>query len=63
MPSARRGLLYLDRPRRLACRRLPRLRRFLLFNQFGWRTVFLFGVVPIICVIVGRFWVKESDRF
>ena len=36
---------------------------FLLFNQFGSRTVFLFGVVPIICVILGRFWVKESDRF
>ena len=36
---------------------------YLLFDRFGWRTVFLLGVVPIIAVIVGRFWVKESDRF
>ncbi len=36
---------------------------YLLFHQMGWRTVFLFGVIPIISVIIGRFWVKESPRF
>jgi MFS family permease len=36
---------------------------YLAFIGFGWRTVFLFGLIPIIIVIVGRFWIKESDRF
>jgi MFS family permease len=36
---------------------------YLLFNHLGWRAVFAFGVVPIVCVIIGRYWVRESDRF
>lgn len=36
---------------------------YLAFNQYGWRTVFLFGIIPIIVVIIGRYWIKESDRF
>lgn len=36
---------------------------YLAFHQLGWRIVFVFGVVPIIVVIIGRYWVKESDRY
>lgn len=36
---------------------------YLLLIQYGWRTVFLLGVIPIIFVIIARTWVKESDRF
>jgi MFS family permease len=36
---------------------------YLAFIGLGWRTVFLFGLIPIIIVIIGRFWIKESDRF
>jgi MFS family permease len=34
-----------------------------LFIGYGWRTVFLLGVIPIIVVIIGRVFVRESDRF
>jgi MFS family permease len=63
VPSARRGLLYSIVQGGWPVGVFLASGVFLLFNQFGWRTVFLFGVVPIICVIFGRFWVKESDRF
>lgn len=36
---------------------------YLLVGQFGWRVVYLFGVVPLILVAVGRIWVRESDRY
>lgn len=36
---------------------------YLAFIGYGWRTVFLLGVIPIVFVIIARFWVKESDRF
>lgn len=36
---------------------------YLLFISLGWRTVFLFGLIPLIIVIIGRFWIKESDRY
>lgn len=36
---------------------------YLAFHGLGWRTVFVFGVVPIIVVIIGRYWIKESARF
>jgi MFS family permease len=34
-----------------------------LFLGFGWRFVFLLGVVPIIIVLIGRAFIQESDRF
>lgn len=34
-----------------------------LFIGYGWRFVFLFGVIPIIVVIIGRAFIRESDRF
>ncbi|WP_428395017.1 MFS transporter [Lichenicoccus sp.] len=36
---------------------------YLVFGQFGWRVVFLLGVIPIVAVIVGRFFVRESSRY
>ena len=36
---------------------------YLLFGDRGWRFVFLLGVLPIVMVIVGRMFVRESDRF
>lgn len=36
---------------------------YLLVGNFGWRVVYLFGVIPIILVAIGRWKVRESDRF
>lgn len=36
---------------------------YLLTASAGWRTVFLWGVLPLIVVIIGRFRIRESDRF
>ncbi|GAB3556089.1 MFS transporter [Spelaeicoccus albus] len=36
---------------------------YLLVGQFGWRVVYLFGIIPLVLVAVGRIWVRESDRF
>ncbi len=30
---------------------------------FGWRGVYALGVIPIVVVIIARFWVKETGRF
>lgn len=31
--------------------------------QFGWRVVFAFGLIPLVAVIVGRFFIRESPRY
>ncbi|MGH6916450.1 MAG: MFS transporter [Geminicoccaceae bacterium] len=36
---------------------------YLLFIGEGWRFVFLLGIVPMILVIIGRYHIRESDRF
>lgn len=36
---------------------------YLAFGRFGWRVVFLFGVLPMVAVLFGRYFVRESDRF
>ena len=36
---------------------------FLLFDRYGWRFVFLLGVLPILIVMVGRVFIRESERF
>ena len=36
---------------------------YLLFGDLGWRFVFLLGVIPIVMVIIGRVFIRESDRF
>jgi MFS family permease len=34
-----------------------------VFIGYGWRFVFLLGVIPILIVLVGRAFIRESDRF
>lgn len=63
VPSARRGLLYAIVQGGWPVGVFLASGVYLLFDRFGWRTVFLLGVLPIIAVIIGRYWVKESDRF
>jgi MFS family permease len=36
---------------------------YLLFGHLGWRFVFLLGVIPIVVVLIGRMFIRESDRF
>jgi MFS family permease len=36
---------------------------YLLFIGEGWRFVFLLGIVPMFLVIIGRYYIRESDRF
>lgn len=36
---------------------------YLLVGNFGWRVVYLFGVIPLILVAIGRWKVRESDRY
>jgi MFS family permease len=36
---------------------------YLAFGRLGWRFVFLLGVLPIVVVIAGRFFVREPERF
>ncbi|WP_052130746.1 MFS transporter [Erwinia typographi] len=36
---------------------------YMAFGHFGWRVVFLLGTIPIAVVIIGRIFIKESDRF
>jgi MFS family permease len=63
VPAHRRGLLYSVVQGGWPLGLFLASGVYLLFQQLGWRTAFLFGVIPIIAVIIGRLWVKESDRF
>jgi MFS family permease len=36
---------------------------YLFAIHWGWRVVFLFGLIPLIAVVIGRFFIRESDRF
>lgn len=36
---------------------------YMAFGHLGWRTVFLLGTIPIAVVILGRVFIKESERF
>lgn len=36
---------------------------YLLTASHGWRYVFIWGVLPLVMVIIGRIWVRESDRY
>ncbi|MBV8526627.1 MAG: MFS transporter [Acetobacteraceae bacterium] len=63
VPSHRRGLLYSIVQGGWPLGVFLASGIYLAFQSFGWRTVFLLGVLPLIIVIIGRYWVKESDRF
>ena len=36
---------------------------YLLTIRFGFRVVFAVGAIPLIAVIVGRFWIKDPERY
>jgi MFS family permease len=36
---------------------------YLAFGRYGWRFVFLLGVIPIVVVIIGRLFIRESERY
>lgn len=36
---------------------------YLAAGGLGWRSVFLFGILPIVAVTFGRIFIRESDRF
>ena len=36
---------------------------YLSFGHFGWRFVFLLGVLPLAVVMLGRVFIRESERF
>lgn len=36
---------------------------YLFAIHWGWRTVFVFGLIPLVAVIIGRIFIRESDRF
>jgi MFS family permease len=63
VPAERRGLLYSVVQGGWPLGLFLASGVYLLSQHLGWRTAFLFGVIPIIAVIIGRIWVKESDRF
>jgi MFS family permease len=55
VPAERRGLLY----------SIVFLASgvYLAFGGYGWRIVFLLGVIPLVAVIIGRLFIRESERF
>ncbi|HET7616659.1 MAG TPA: MFS transporter [Bacillales bacterium] len=63
LPAKRRGLLYSVVQGGWPLGVFFASGIYLLFSDFGWRTVFIFGLIPIVFVIIARIWVKESDRF
>src|SRR3984885_9175033 len=63
VPAKRRGLLYSIVQGGWPLGVFLASGVYLAFGHLGWRFVFLLGVLPIVAVILGRFFVRESDRF
>jgi len=63
IPARRRGMLYAIVQAGWPLGVLLASAVYLLFIGEGWRFVFLLGIMPMILVIVGRFYIRESDRF
>jgi MFS family permease len=63
VPARRRGLLYSVVQGGWPVGVFLASGVYLLASSQGWRFVFLLGVIPLIMVIIGRFWVRESDRY
>jgi MFS family permease len=63
VPAHRRGLLYSVVQGGWPLGLFLASGVYLLLQGHGWRLAFVFGVIPLVAVIVGRFWVRESDRF
>ncbi|MBO0874028.1 MAG: MFS transporter, partial [Pseudonocardia sp.] len=63
VPARRRGLLYSVVQGGWPVGVFLASGVYLLTASHGWRTVYLWGVIPLVMVIVGRIWVRESDRY
>lgn len=63
MPAKRRGLLYSVVQGGYPLGVFLASGVYLLVASHGWRTVFLWGVVPLAVVAVGRSKIRESERF
>lgn len=66
VPARRRGLLYSIVQGGWPVGVLLAAAVFLGFNSglnISWNVIFLFGVIPLLMVIVGRRWVRPSERY
>lgn len=63
VPARRRGLLYSVVQGGYPLGVFLASGVYLLTSSHGWRLVFLWGVVPLVVVAVGRVKIRESDRF
>ena len=63
VPARRRGLLYSIVQGGWPLGVFLASGVYLAFGHLGWRFVFLLGVLPIVAVIAGRFFIRESERF
>jgi MFS family permease len=63
IPARRRGLLYSIVQGGYPLGVFLASGVYLLASGAGWRYVFLWGVVPLLVVAVGRYKIRESDRF
>jgi MFS family permease len=63
VPARRRGLLYSIVQGGWPVGVFLASGVYLLTASHGWRYVFIWGVVPLLMVIIGRIWVRESDRY
>lgn len=63
VPAARRGLLYSIVQGGWPLGVFLASGVYLVFDRFGWRFVFLLGVLPIVMVMIGRVFIRESERF
>ena len=63
VPARRRGLLYSVVQGGYPLGVFLASGVYLLTSSHGWRVVFLWGVVPLAVVAVGRMKIRESDRF
>ena len=66
VPAKKRGLLYSVVQSGWPMGVLLASAVFLGFNtglKVNWHVVFLFGVIPLLMVIVGRRWVRPSERY
>jgi MFS family permease len=63
VPAQRRGLLYSIVQGGWPLGVFLASGVYLLFGGMGWRFVFLLGVLPVVAVIAGRIFIRESPRF
>lgn len=63
MPAHRRGFLYSIVQGGWPLGVFLASAVYLSFGQWGWRFVFLLGVLPLAVVMLGRVFIRESERF